>query len=123
MGFEPFTPADAADAIHKYCNSDTYTSTPSLNASAYGVPVVGWDGMDRFWYKHGTYCMTTAPRPKPPNIPKDQSACHADGNMDYEIDVGVSFKSDQRGCQPAKQYPVPRGQPCVNMLSKVTSGC
>ena len=43
--------------------------------------------------------------------------------MDYEIDVGVQFDSNQTGCEPVQSYTVPRGQACTTMLQKVISGC
>lgn len=94
MGFKAFTPDEANDAIDKYCNSDTYTADPSYDTTPYGVRIIGY-AMDRFWYKDGVYCLTTSPRPPPPNIPADQSVCHSDGSMDFELDVGVKFKTDQ----------------------------
>jgi len=121
MGFKPFTADTANDAIDKYCNSDTYTADPNNKGSPYGVPINGY-ARDRFWYKKGTYCSTTSPRPPPPKIPKDQKVCKS-GSMDYEIDVGVQYDFNQTGCQPEKAYEVPRGQLCVNILSKVVTGC
>lgn len=121
MGFKAFTPATANDAIDKYCNSDTYTADPGYKGAPYGVQINGY-AKERFWYKDNTYCLTTAPRPPPPNIPKDQSVCSS-GMKDYEIDVGVQFNSDQTGCKPEKAYKVPRGEACSNILKKVVAGC
>ncbi|KAG7004484.1 hypothetical protein G7Y79_00025g057700 [Physcia stellaris] len=122
MGFKAFTPETANDAIDKYCNSDTYTADASRKDAPYGVPINGY-ARDRFWYKGGTYCLTTSPRPPVPNIPKDQSACDRDGSMDYEIDVGVQFDANQTGCENEQSYAVPRGLACTRMLQKVVSGC
>ena len=122
MGFKAFTPDTANDAIDKYCNSDTYTADPNDKGAPYGVQINGY-ARDRFWYKGGTYCLTTSPRPPVPNIPKDQSACQGDGAMDYEIDVGVQFNSNQTGCESELSYAVPRGLACMRMLQKVISGC
>ena len=121
MGFKAFMPDKANDAIDKYCNSDSYTADPSYGSSPYGVRIIGY-ALDRFWYKHGTYCMTTSPRPLPPNIPADRSACGI-SSMDFELDVGVKFRTDRTGCQPTTPFVVPRGDECVNKLKKVVSGC
>ncbi len=122
MGFKAFTPDTANDAIDKYCNSFTYTADPNNKGAPYGVQINGY-AKDRFWYKGGTYCQTTSPRPPVPNIPQDQSACRKPGYMDYEISVGVQFDSNQTGCEPEQSYTVPRGQACTTMLQKVISGC
>ena len=96
MGFRAFTPIEAKDAINKYCNADSYTADPKSNDTHYGVPIAGY-AMDRYWYKKGTYCMTTQPHPPVPDVPKDQSICRSAGSMDFEIDVGVKLKTDQSG--------------------------
>ncbi|KAK3168291.1 hypothetical protein OEA41_004738 [Lepraria neglecta] len=105
MGFKAFTPDEANDAIDKYCNSDTYTADPSYDTTPYGVRIIGY-AMDRFWYKDGVYCLTTSPHPPPPNIPADQSVCHSDGSMDFELDVGVKFKTDQALAPEYRAYSV-----------------
>lgn len=121
MGFKPFTADIANDAIDKYCNSDSYTADPTNHQDQYGVSVLGY-AKDRFWYKDGVYCMTTSPHPPVPNIPKDQSVCKS-GSYDLELDVGVQFRTNQAGCQPAKSFVVPRGNECVNTLKEVVSSC
>lgn len=121
MAFKLFTINTANDAIDKYCNSDTYTADPKDTESPYNIPIIGY-ARDRFWYRDGTYCSTTSPRPPPPSIPKDQSVCKT-GSNDYEIDIGVQFDSNQTNCQPEKSYVVPRGQACVSILNKIVSGC
>lgn len=117
-----FNSTDASDAITKYCNGDeNYVSDPTSKSTVNGVEMIGL-AQDRFWYKNGLYCETTRPHPAVGGLPQAKAKDCRSMN-DYEIDVGVKFKTDQTGCQPAQKFNVPKGDECVNTLTKVISSC
>lgn len=121
-GYPNFDSTDASDAIEKYCNGDfVYVSDPTNRVTIGDIDMMG-PALDRFWYKNGVFCETTTPYHKVGGLKRGSSKqCGAPN--DYEIDVGVTFKTDQTGCQPTKKINVPKGDECVNKLTKVISSC